>query len=213
MEELRLEFDEMRTQWQDDHDELQRLRAAPPAPTVVVQRERKLQRYSGLDEPALEDWIVYGEKETANQLLRRFFFRRQMAGEPISAYSHGLVEIANRINRLVPKPDEERDSMLRDQFVENLRDAHLHWELKRRVETDEDIDFLSLRKVAMLWAEEVEGATQREVHANAIKAGAKTNAVGPADEMAKMWAEFASQRRQLTEALAEQGKVLTEVLA
>ena len=140
MEELRLEFDEMRTQWQDDHDELQLLRAAPPTPTVVVQRERKLRRYSGLDEPALEDWIVYGEKETANQLLRRFFFRRQMAGEPISAYSHGLVEIANRINRLVPKPDEERDSMLRDQFVENLRDAHLHWKLKRRIETDEDID-------------------------------------------------------------------------
>ena len=58
----------------------------------------------------------------------------------------------------------------------------------------------------MLWAEEVEGATQRKVHANAIEAGAKTNAVGPADEMAKMWAELASQRRQLTEGLAEQGK-------
>ena len=266
MEELRLEFDEMRTQWQDDHDELQRLRAAPPAPTVVVQRERKLRRYSGMDEPALDEWIeearaimsaqhlegeaaasfvisyldgaarseircqpndvrtdadlifraldeVYGEKETANQLLRRFFFRRQMAGEPIAAYSHGLVEIANRINRLVPKPDEECDSMLRDQFVENLRDAHLRWELRRRIESDEDIDFLSLRKVAMQWAEEVEGATQRKVHSNALEAEAKMNAVGPTDEMAKMWAELASQRRQLTEGLAEQGKVLTEVLA
>ena len=266
MEELRLEFDEMRTQWQDDHDELQRLRAAPPAPTVVVQRERKLRRYSGMDETALDEWIeearaimsaqhlegeaaasfvisyldgaarseircqpndvrtdadlifraldeVYGEKETANQLLRRFFFRRQMAGEPIAAYSHGLVEIANRINRLVPKPDEERDSMLRDQFVENLRDAHLRWELRRRIESDEVIDFLSLRKVAMQWAEEVEGATQRKVHSNALEAGAKMNAVGPSDEMAKMWAELASQRRQLTEGLAEQGKVLTEVLA
>ena len=30
--------------------------------------------------------------------------------EPIAAYSHdGLVDIANRINRLVPKPDEERE--------------------------------------------------------------------------------------------------------
>ena len=133
MEELRLELDEMIHHWQDDHDELHRLRAAPPAPTVVVQRERKLRRYSGVDEPALDEWIeearacmstrhmegeaaasflvsyfdgaarseircqpndvrkdgdkiigaledVYGEKETANQLLRRFFFRRQMAG-------------------------------------------------------------------------------------------------------------------------------------
>ena len=70
----------------------------------------------------------------------------------------------------------------------------------------------------MLWAEEVEGATQRKVNTIAIEADVKTNAgqvgeVGPADEMTKMWAELASQRRQLTEGLAEQGKVLTEVLA
>ena len=57
MEELRLELEEMRHQWQDDHDELHRLRAAPPAPIVVVQHERKLRRYSGLDEPALDEWI------------------------------------------------------------------------------------------------------------------------------------------------------------
>ena len=94
-----------------------------------------------------------------------------------SAYSHGLVEIANRINRLVPNPNDERDSMRRDQFVENLRDAHLRWELKRRIESDEDIDFLSLRKIAMLWAEEVEGATQRKGQTNAIEDGVKTNPV------------------------------------
>ena len=57
MEELRLKFDEMRTQWQDDHDELHQLLAAPPAATVVVQCERKLRRYSGMDEPALDEWI------------------------------------------------------------------------------------------------------------------------------------------------------------
>ena len=72
---------------------------------------------------------MYGEKETANQVLWRFFFRRQMAGEPIIAYSHGLIEIANRINHLVPKTDEERNMMLRDKFVENVRDTHLCWEL------------------------------------------------------------------------------------
>ena len=54
MEELRLELQEMRHQWQDEQDELHRLQAAPPAPTVVVQRERKLRRYSGVDEPTLD---------------------------------------------------------------------------------------------------------------------------------------------------------------
>ena len=69
----------------------------------------------------------------------------------------------------------------------------------------------------MLWADEVEGATQRKVNTNAMEASVKTNAgqagaVGPPDEMQKMWAELASQRRQLTEGLAEQGKILSEVL-
>ena len=70
----------------------------------------------------------------------------------------------------------------------------------------------------MLWAEEVEGITRWKVNTNAMEAGMTTNAgqvgaVGPANEMQKMWAELASQRCQLTEGLAEQGKVLTEVLA
>ena len=54
----------------------------------------------------------------------------------------------------------------------------------------------------MMWIEEVEGATQRKVQANVIEAGVKTNAgqvgaVGPADEMTKMWVELASQRRHI----------------
>ena len=73
-----------------------------------------------------------------------------------------LVERANRINRVVPKTDEERNMMLRDQFVETLRNAHLRWELKRRMETDDDIDFVSLRKVATLWAEEVCNESRHE---------------------------------------------------
>ena len=86
------------------------------------------------------------------------------------------------------------------------------------MEADDGIEFLSLRKVAMQWVEEVEGATHWKVQTNAMEAVVKTSAgqvdaVGPADEMQKMWAELASQRRQLTEGLAEQGKVLTEVLA
>ena len=51
----------------------------------------------------------------------------------MAAYSHGLVEIANRITRLVPKTDEERDMMLRDQFVENLRPSSMGIEKADRI--------------------------------------------------------------------------------
>ena len=64
---------------------------------------------------ALED--VFGDKETANQLFRRFFDRKQLPGELITSYSHGLIDLADRLQRLEPKSSAERDVMLRDQFV------------------------------------------------------------------------------------------------
>ena len=42
---------------------------------------------------ALED--VFGDKENANQLLHRFFDQKQLPGEPIASYSHGLIDIAD----------------------------------------------------------------------------------------------------------------------
>ena len=179
---------------------------------------------------ALQD--VFGEKATANQLLRQFFFRRQLASEPIAAYSHALVELADRICRLTPKSAEERDLMLREQFIENVRDVLLRWELKRRIEADDSANFLALRKVAMLWAEEVEGAAQSKVRSQAVEASverveasverveagpdggeARARPAEPTGgEMGQLWAELAAQRRLLTEGLAEQGRVLSEVL-
>lgn len=264
MEDLRHELEALRSRWEDDHQELQRLRTAPAAPTFVVQRERKLRRFSGTAEPLLADWVeearscisaqnlsgeaaanfifsyldgaarveirgqpsevredaekilvaleeVYGDKENANQLLRRFFYRRQLPGEPITSYSHGLIDIADRIHRLAPKSVAERDTMLRDQFVENVRDVHLRWELKRRIEANGAIDFLSLRKVAMQWADEVEGATPQKVKANVSETRVEQTVTG--DEITKLWAELASQRQCLKDGLAGNEKRLTEVLA
>ena len=69
----------------------------------------------------LED--VFGDKENANQLSRRFFHRKQLPGEPIASYSHGRY----RLQRLDLRTSAERDMTLRDQFVENVRDIHLRW--------------------------------------------------------------------------------------
>ena len=58
------------------------------------------------------------------------------------------------------------------------------------------------------------GRRSGKVQTNAIEAGVKTNRCGRTSRRSeKIWAELVSQRRQLTEWLAGQGKVLTEVLA
>ena len=75
----------------------------------------------------------------------------------IASYSHGLIDIADRLQRLEPRSSVERDMMLRDQFVENVRDVPRRWDMKRRIEEDAAVGFLALRKVALRWFDE--GAT------------------------------------------------------
>ena len=51
------------------------------------------------------------------------------------------------------------------------------------MKADGTIDFLSLRKVAMQWADEVEGATPQKVKANVSETRAEQTAAG--DEITK----------------------------
>ena len=87
--------------------------------------------------------------------------------------------------------------MLRDQFVENVRDVHLRWVLKRRIEEDGAVVFLTLRKVALNWSDEVEGATTSRVKAHVNESRAE-----PTDtqrEFTKLWGEVAENKKLLTQ--------------
>ena len=44
-------------------------------------------------------------------------------------------------------------------WVENVRNVHQRWDLKRRVEQDPDMPFLAIRKVALPWANDVDSET------------------------------------------------------
>ena len=58
MEELKLQLEAMQQRWEDDHRHLVHLEAAGERTHVVVQRERKLRRFSGsaLD-LSFVDWV------------------------------------------------------------------------------------------------------------------------------------------------------------
>ena len=219
MEDLLQELEGLKTRWEADHQELQHLleKVAQPATSVVIQRERRLRHYSGVDsDTSLVDWTeearaciavqgltgraaanfvvsylegaariemqyqsdevrkdaerifvaldeVYGEKSSSSQLLRAFYERSQTNSETISEFSHGLVELPDRLQRVAPGVVHDRNRMLREQLIENVRDVHLRWDLKRRVEHDPAVTFLDVRKVAIMWAEEVEAAAPRKL--------------------------------------------------
>ena len=198
MEELKLQLEAMQQRWEDDHRHLVHLEAAGERTHVVVQRERKLRRFSGSAiDLSFADWVeearaclsvhglegvaaanfvlsslqddariemkcrsaeerrdvellfqaleeVYGETLSSSQLLRHFYERRQRDGESISDFSHGLVLLLDRLNRVKPEEVSHRnnygDKMLREQFLENVRNVHLRWDLKRRAEISSDVD-------------------------------------------------------------------------
>jgi len=154
---------------------------------------------------ALEE--VFGEKSSTSQLLRAFYERRQQSSETISDFSHGLVELVDRLQRTSPGIADDRDRMLREQLIENVRDVHLRWELKRRVEHDSTITFLAIRKVAQMWADEVEDVPPKKTRAYVAQCD-----TAPPDALAKVWDELAAQRKLFSEGLAAQQHTMTEVL-
>ena len=72
-----------------------------------------------------------GEGLTSTQALRKFFERRQRERESIQEYSHALMLLLARVERLDPEGVPDKDRLLRDQFLENLRDAQLRRDIKR----------------------------------------------------------------------------------
>ena len=90
MEDLQKQFEALQLRSQEDHRELEQLRTAQAAPTFVVQRERKLRRFSGTEDPLLSDWaFVHScaevERRSSGQLPAQLPRWRCPTGGPLSA--------------------------------------------------------------------------------------------------------------------------------
>ena len=125
----------------------------------------------------------------------------------ISDFLHRLVELVDHLQKTSPGIADDRDRMLREQLIENVRDVHLRWELKHRVEHDPAIIFLAIRKVAQMWADEVEDVPPKKTRAYVAQCD-----TAPPDALTKVWDELAAQRKLFSEGLAAQQHTMTEVL-
>ena len=146
-------------------------------------------------------------RKPPTQLLRRFFYLKQLPGEPIAIYSHGLIDIADRLQRLEARTSAERDVMLRDQFVENVRDVHLRWDMKRRIEEDAAVGFSGSAESRLEVFDEVEGATNSRLKVQVSEARAEP--IDTQREFTKLWGEVAENKKLLAQVLAQQRELLT----
>lgn len=99
---------------------------------------------------------VYGSSSSFVSLQRQFFDRKQKDGESLKEFSHSLWALIEEIKRAYPNRLIDPDILVRDQFVEHVRDVSLRRELKSIVRQNPAVDFIALRHEAIRWMEEGE---------------------------------------------------------
>lgn len=107
---------------------------------------------------------------------QRFFQCRQREGESLREFSHSLMTLMEIVQRKNPNAIPNSDVVLRDQFIEYVKDKMLRRELKQFLRLNPDTTFFAVRKEAFRWAEEGEGS--RPVRARAYSCDAGSGAVG-----------------------------------
>lgn len=99
---------------------------------------------------------IYGCSQSYISLQKQFFQRRQLEGESLREFSHSLLSLMEVIKRRSPTAIPNADHLVRDQFIEHVRDSMLRRELKRSLRFNPDASFLTIRSEAIRWVEEGE---------------------------------------------------------
>lgn len=107
---------------------------------------------------------------------QKFFQCRQREGETLREFSHSLMVLMEICQRKNSNAISNPDSVLRDQFVENVRDKMLRRELKQFIRLNPGSRFLDVRRESFRWVDDGEGA--RPVRARAFSCDASPGAVG-----------------------------------
>lgn len=103
---------------------------------------------------------AFGEKRNSTQLLQTFYNREQAVGEDLRDYSHALSQIMSSILKQSTDAIPNEKVVLREQFIEGLRDTALRRELRKLVREKPDSSLLDVRSEALLWEME-DGRSQR----------------------------------------------------
>lgn len=97
---------------------------------------------------------MYGCSKSYVSLQQAFFSRRQLEGESLQEFSHALCCLMEKVERSAPGQMPDARNLLRDQFVEYVRDANLRRELKKLVRENPTHTLIDVRAEAIRWERE-----------------------------------------------------------
>ncbi|KAG1936344.1 interleukin-1 receptor accessory protein-like 1-A [Pimephales promelas] len=90
-----------------------------------------------------------------------FYSRKQKEGEDVRDFSHALAQALSQITKRAPEAVGDEKTMLRDQFVEGIRDHTLRRELRRYVRDKPESSMVEVREEAYLWGWEEQSGRVR----------------------------------------------------
>ncbi|KAI5626698.1 hypothetical protein C0J50_13742 [Silurus asotus] len=121
----------------------------------------------------VEDLLIFlqeafGERRSGTQLLQMFYNRKQLDGEDLRSFSHALSRLVSSAAKQLPGGLANEQVVLRDQFVEGVRDTALRRVLRKLIRERPRLTLLEIRNEAILWSMEesrpTRVATSRPVH-------------------------------------------------
>ena len=97
---------------------------------------------------------VFSEQLMETQARWKFFARRQGDGESVQDFAHALMVMLSQVERLGRAPVTNKDTLLKEQFVENLRDPTLRRNIKRWARDHSTATFQDVRLEVHRYMEE-----------------------------------------------------------
>lgn len=167
---------------------------------------------------------AFGERRSTTQLLQSFYNRKQADGEDLRDYSHALSHILSSVVKQSTSVIPDEKTILRDQFIEGLRDANLRRELRKMVREKPASSVLEVRSEALLWEMEDNRSLRLKMVKNhqvqsetlgpqcsAIKTTNSDGHHAALDEVQRAVAHQGEQLVELTKTLAELSTTVSEM--
>ncbi|XP_056317983.1 uncharacterized protein LOC130232232 [Danio aesculapii] len=150
---------------------------------------------------------LYGCTKSYVALQESFFSRRQQEGETLVEFSLALMSLLEKVKGQSPHGMPNAETLLRDQFVENVNDCTLRRELKQFVRRQPTATLVDARGEALRWEREgmpggARGRSQSVPSAYGIQYGVQGNrsvSSGAKSEMTELRDMLLKQQQQLNQ--------------
>ena len=141
-----------------------------------------------------------------DDLLDLFYARKQVEGESLRDFSHGLMSLLDRALERKANCVPDRDVALRDRFKQKVKDKTLRTYLKQLVRKDSTLTFKDLREEAIQYSEEDRLSNPKvSVHKVAVNDSGDESEVS---EIGKLKEVVAQQQGQIDSLIKSQQELI-----